>query len=215
MKWIAGVVALLLMATGAQAQTDTLHYTITRNGEPIGTHAIQISRDGANTSVSTETDLSVKVMFLTAYHFAQTENEHWVNGRLVGLTSSTDSNGTRHSVEVTANAAGLDIKADGKTSRANPNVVPASFWNPELLQRPALLDTQGGKVAPVAVTDGGLEDLTLNDQLVHTHHYAIKSLFSQDLWYDDTGRLVQSKIIGSDGSIILYRPSTSCDNSAC
>jgi hypothetical protein len=31
-------------------------------------------------------------------------------------------------------------------------------------------------------------------------------MFSQDLWYDSQARLVQSKMVASDGSVIMYRP---------
>jgi hypothetical protein len=187
-------------------QIDKLRFTITRNDEPIGTQAIEINRAGAETSVSVATDLSVKVMFITAYRFEQTEKERWVNGKLVGLTSATNANGERHEVQVTANATGLDVKADGKVSRVDQNIMPASFWNPELLARPTLLDTQAGKTAPLTVRDNGMEDLKIKTQVVKARHYTVSSMFSQDLWYDSQARLVQSKMVASDGSVIMYRP---------
>ena len=201
-------------ATQAQAvvpaqtgpQIDKMRFTITRNDEPIGTQAIEINRAGAETSVSVATDLSVKVMFVTAYRFEQTEKERWVNGKLVGLTSATNANGERHEVQVTANATGLDVKADGKVSRVDQNIMPASFWNPELLARPTLLDTQAGKTAPLTVRDNGMEDLKINRQVVKARHYTVSSMFSQDVWYDSQARLVQSKMVASDGSVIMYRP---------
>lgn len=227
MRLFAGISALLFLQTAAHAQnglqvqasappqsgaqaglpqTETMRFSITRNGEPIGTQAIEINRAGPETSVNVATDLTVKVLFVTAYRFVQTESEHWVNGRLVGLQSSTNSNGTLHNVQVTADNTGLDIQADGKTSRADQDIMPASFWNPELLQRSTLLDTQAGKVAPVSVLDNGVENLKINAQIVKAHHYTIKSIFSQDLWYDPQAHLVQSKMVGTDGSIIMYRP---------
>jgi Family of unknown function (DUF6134) len=190
--------------TSVSTQTDTRRFTITRDGQPIGTQAIEINRAGEETSVNIATDLTVKVMFITAYRFEQKENERWVNGQLVGLTSKTNSNGTRHSVQVTANETGLDIKADGKVSRVDQNILPGTFWNPELLQRPTLLDTQAGKVAPLTVRDNGTENLKIKAQVVKARHYTVNSLFSQDLWYDDQARLVQSKMVASDGSVIMY-----------
>jgi Family of unknown function (DUF6134) len=232
MRTVTGIIALLLFQTGAQAQTgvqtqtavrtqpglqtqtgvptqtDKMRFAITRNGEPIGTQAIEINRAGAETSVNVATDLTVRVLFITAYRFVQNESERWVNGQLMGLQSSTNSNGTRHSVSVTANETGLDIKADGKLSRVNQDVgqtiMPASFWNPELLQRANLLDTQAGKVAPMSVRDNGLENLKINAQIVKAHHYTVSGLFSQDVWYDEQARLVQSKMVATDGSVIMY-----------
>lgn len=202
----AAVQAQAVVPAQTGPQIDKMRFTITRNDEPIGTQAIEINRAGAETSVSVATDLSVKVMFVTAYRFEQTEKERWVNGRLVGLTSATNANGERHEVQVTANATGLDVKADGKVSRVDQNIMPASFWNPDLLQRPTLLDTQAGKMAPLTVRDNGMEDLKINRQVVKARHYTVSSMFSQDLWYDNQARLVQSKMVASDGSVIMYRP---------
>ena len=36
-------------------------------------------------------------------------------------------------------------------------------------------------------------------------HFTIKGKFSQDVWYDNRGRLVQSQLVGKDGSIIIYK----------
>ena len=202
----AAVQAQAVVPAQTGPQIDKMRFTITRNDEPIGTQAIEINRAGAETSVSVATDLSVKVMFVTAYRFEQTEKERWVNGKLVGLTSATNANGERHEVQVTANATGLDVKADGKVSRVDQNIMPASFWNPELLARPTLLDTQAGKTAPLTVRDNGMEDLKIKTQVVKARHYTVSSMFSQDLWYDSQARLVQSKMVASDGSVIMYRP---------
>ena len=67
-------------------------------------------------------------------------------------------------------------------------------------------DTQDGQVDPISVTDNGTEDLSLGSRALKAHHYEIKGRYSQDIWYDERGRLVQVKLIGSDGSVISYEP---------
>jgi hypothetical protein len=86
------------------------------------------------------------------------------------------------------------------------NIVPSSLWNPEFLRHQAVLDTQDGQVIPISVIDHGVEQLMINSRTLKAHHYAMKSRYSQDVWYDDGGRLVQVKLIGSDGSVIMYKP---------
>jgi hypothetical protein len=56
------------------------------------------------------------------------------------------------------------------------------------------------------VTDHGVQQLTVRSRSVKAHHYTLKSKMSQDVWYDEQQRLVQVRIIGSDGSIIIYEP---------
>jgi Family of unknown function (DUF6134) len=206
MKLAAAVVVLVLFGTGAQASTETTRFAITRNGEQIGMHLIEVNRSGQEISVAVVTDLTVKVLFVTAYRLQLTASERWVNGSLVALNSRSDNNGTRHFVSVSAKGSSLEVKVDGKATLIDANIMPASFWNPELLGRPIMLDAQDGQVMPVSVRDGGEEELTINGRIVKAHRYTINSRYSQDVWYDDQARLVQAKLIASDGSVIMYRP---------
>jgi hypothetical protein len=67
MRIIAAVIGVLLFGVSGQACAETMRFAITRNGDPIGTHSIQINRAGSEISVSIATDLVVKVLFVTAY----------------------------------------------------------------------------------------------------------------------------------------------------
>ena len=197
----------LMPATRVAAQpTETMRFAIMRNGEQIGTHAIEISRKGPETDVRVTTELAVKVLFVTAYRLQHSATERWMNGQLVALDSTTDNNGVHHNVSATRGKSGLEVEADGKTSHVDQNVLPASLWNPELVRRKTALDTQDGQVDPISVTDNGTEDLSFGTRLLKAHHYEIKGRYSQDIWYDERGRLVQVKLVGSDGSVISYTP---------
>src|SRR5215831_11308469 len=100
-------------------------FAIMRNGEQIGTHAIEITRTGPETNVRITTDLTVKVLFVTAYRLQHNATERWVNGQLVAFESTTDNNGVRHKVSASRGASGLEVQADGKTTRVDQNVLPA------------------------------------------------------------------------------------------
>lgn len=206
MRLAAAIIGVMLGCGAAQASTEMLRFAITRNGEEIGTHAIEISRAGKETSVSVSTNLIVKVLFVTAYRLQHTESERWVDGRLVALNSTCDDNGTRHTVSASVKGSGLEVKVDGKAKLVDSNIVPGSFWNPELLRRSVMLDTKDGQLMPVSVRDGGEQELIVDSRTVKAHRYTINSRYSQDVWYDDQARLVQAKLVASDGSVIMYRP---------
>ncbi len=208
MRVTTGMIGALLFSwLGMEsAAAETLRFAITRNGDQIGTHTIDVKRDAQQTTVSIATDLTVKVLFVTAYHFQYTASEDWINGRLVGLSSATDNNGTPHKVSIVMKENRLEMEADGKTSRLDPNVMPGSLWTPELLRRSTMLDPQDGQILPLTVLDDGMDDLPVNGRTLKAHHYTLKSRYSQDVWYDDQQHLVQARIIGSDGSVILYVP---------
>jgi Family of unknown function (DUF6134) len=216
MRIIIGTLSAIMCATlgalvgattvAAHTPAETLRFAIMRNGEQIGIHAIEISRTGPETNVRVTTDLSVKVLFITAYRLQHSAAERWLNGQLVAFDSTTDNNGVRHKVSATRGPSGLEVQADGKTRRVDQNVLPASLWNPELMRRKTAFDTQDGQVDPISVTDNGPEDLSFGAGALKAHHYEIKGRYSQDIWYDERGRLVQVKLIGSDGSVISYTP---------
>jgi hypothetical protein len=189
----------------AQPATETLEFAIMRNGEQIGTHRIELRRTGKETSVSVETNVEVKILFVTAYRFQHTATERWVNGRLVALDSATDDNGTQHKLTAALKGAALQLDADGKAAQVDKNIIPASLWNPELVRQSVMLDTQNGQVMPISVVDGGSEQVPTESGPAMAHHYTIKGKFSQEVWYDSRGRLVQSQLVGKDGSIISYK----------
>jgi hypothetical protein len=207
MRIATSLLGLLLICASAAAEpvTETLRFAIIRNGDQIGTHTIELKRSGQEIAVNIETEVLVKVLFVTAYRFQHAASERWVNGRLVALDSSTDDNGTLHKVAVALKASALDVQADGKATQADKNTVPDSLWNPELMRRSSMLSSQDGQVLPISVVDQGTEQVTVAGQPTTAHRYTIKGKFSQDVWYDGRGRLVQSQLVARDGSVISYK----------
>ena len=205
MKILTGILGVLLLSTATQASAETIRFAIVRNGEQIGTHTVEINRAGPETSVKIATALNVKVLFVTAYHLEHKATEKWVDGRLVAMSSSTDNNGTRHRVSVSETPAGVEIHADGKSSKADGSLVPGSLWNLELLHRKVMLDAQDGQILPLAVVDHGPQQVTVKSRVVKAHHYTLKSKWTQDVWYDEQDRLVKASLIASDGSEVLYQ----------
>ena len=205
MKILTGALGVLLLGMATQASAETIRFAIVRNGEQIGTHVVEISRAGQETSVKIATDLDVKVLFVTAYRLQHRATEKWVDGRLVAMSSNTDNNGTRHRVSVSETAAGIEIHADGKSSKADSSLVPGSLWNLELLHRKVMLDAQDGQILPLSVVDHGQQQVTVKSHVLKAHHYTLKSKWTQDVWYDDQDRLVKASLIASDGSEVLYQ----------
>jgi hypothetical protein len=72
-----------------------------------------------------------------------------------------------------------------------------------------MLDVGDGKVMPVSVIDDGADTLSLDGDQVQAYHYTIQARYSEGVWYDDRGRLVRIRVIGPDGSVILYTPKNS------
>src|SRR5437660_1229280 len=127
-------------AANADSGTVTMNFAVTRDGQQIGSNTIQLRHNGAETTVQMVTHVQVKIAFVTVYRFEQTETERWVDGQLMALNAVTDDNGTMHRVKATRTNDKLAIEADGKTNEVSGNTIPASLWNPLLLERTVAQD---------------------------------------------------------------------------
>jgi uncharacterized protein DUF6134 len=197
-------------AFSAMAETEpaakTLNFTVMRNGEPIGTSTMRLSRDGGQTVADIVTHIRVKIAYITVYRYDQSETERWVDGRLVAMTSLTDDNGTVHKVSATRSGEILSVDVDGKVAEVDPAVIPVSLWNASLLRSTIAINPQDGRLTPVSVVDHGEEPLILQGRPTTAHHYSIKTSFPQDVWYDRQHQLLKVELRGSDGSRIQYQP---------
>ena len=193
-------------AAPAAPMAETLRFAVMREGQQIGTNTIELRRNGSETTVQMMTQVQVKIAFVTVYRFEQTETERWVGGKLMALSAVTNDNGTRHRVKATRTNDRLTIEADGKTTEVAGNTIPASLWNPLLLEKTVAFNPQDGTMMPIAVTDRGVDQLVVQGRAKRTRHYVINSTFPQDVWYDDARQLVKVELKVSDGSTIRYQP---------
>jgi uncharacterized protein DUF6134 len=193
-------------AAPAEPMAETLRFEVMREGQQIGTNTIELRRNGSETTVQMMTQVQVKIAFVTVYRFEQTETERWVGGKLMALSAVTNDNGTMHRVKATRTNDRLTIEADGKTTEVAGNTIPASLWNPLLLEKTVAFNPQDGTMMPIAVTDRGVDQLVVQGRAKRTRHYVINSTFPQDVWYDDARQLVKVELKVSDGSTIRYQP---------
>lgn len=189
----------------AYADTTRTTFVILRNGEPIGTHTIDVARTGSQTTIGAVTHIAVTLAFVTLYRFDQTETEEWSDRRIVALQARTDDNGSIHQTSVGRTGDSLTIRRDGHDTSASATVMPLDLWNPAVLEQTTVLDPQNGSVVPLRATDRGEEDFVSRGHAIRAHHYTIATTYSQDVWYDKNGVLVGVQLTGSDGSIIRYQ----------
>ncbi|TAN55065.1 MAG: hypothetical protein EPN26_05885 [Rhodospirillales bacterium] len=200
----------------ALAAMDTLDYTVLRDGSPIGRHTVKVERNGARTLVSINSDIEVKVLFVSAYRFVQKSTEEWENGKLVRLVSKTHDDGPDYDLSVATASDGLSVTAaksvkgkaetaeNGGASAAPQTVLPASLWNPETVRQSSLLNTIHGKVMSVTVAEQGKEPVAVKGASIPASHYAIRGELERDLWIDAEGNVVQYQFKDRTGSQISY-----------
>jgi hypothetical protein len=189
----------------ADPGVEQMKFSVTRDGAQIGTNTIDVVRRGAETNVQIVTHVLVGMAFFTLYKFDQTETESWANGRLLAMNAVTDDNGTLHRMNASNCNGELVVDHDGQVQKMASSVVPASLWNPAMLSQNVALNPEDGKLVPVSVVDRGEDNLVIDGRTARTHHYMVKTVYAEDVWYDDEHRLVKMELKGSDGSTIQYQ----------
>ncbi len=85
-----------------------LDYEVIREGEKIGAHSVMFRHEGRHLAIATRTDIAIEPLGITLYRFHYEAEEDWVDGRLTRLTSRTDDDGERLTVNL-ARAGGQSV----------------------------------------------------------------------------------------------------------
>ena len=205
-RFVAGAVAAASVLAAAQAQAETLNYTVTRDGSTIGTHSVDIN--DAGTEVSVNTDIEVKVLFVTAYKFKHTSQEKWQNGKLVAISSTTDDDGTPKELNASLEGDKLTVnsvvKGQDRLQSVAAGTLPASLWNPETVSQSALMNTLDGQLMNITVENMGADTVETGSGNIEANHYAITGELTRELWFDGQGRLVRMRFPDKTNSEIVY-----------
>jgi len=192
----------------AHAAGRTLDFTVLRDGKNIGTHRYTISKHGDETLVEVSTDIKVKVLFVTAYKFIHASKEVWKNGQLVMLNSTTDDDGTRKELHITAKDGKLMadsvVKGQDRRQSANADILPASLWKQDIVKQNAVLNTLDGTVMNIKVKDLGDDQVEAGGARVNAHHYSITGELTRELWFSGAGDLVRVRFPDKTGTEIVY-----------
>ncbi len=182
-----------------------LAFTVTRNGEPIGSQVYSFDRHGRRVVVDVRTDIDFRLLSLPIYRFRHESHEVWEGDRLIRMVSNTDDNGDPVTLDVRAEGRVLKVGGAAGQLDVDPKAVPASLWNPVVVQRHRLLDPVDGTVMKTKVAYLGEETLTIGGRTVQTRKYRLSGDYSRDLWYDSRdGSLVRVQFKGPDGSDLAY-----------
>ncbi len=182
-----------------------LDFTVTRNGEPIGSQVYRIDRQGRRITVDIRTNIDFRLLSLPIYRFRHESREIWEGDRLVRLISNTNDNGDPVVLDVRADGRVLRVGGDAVHLEVDGKAVPASLWNPVVVKRERLLDTVKGTVLTTKVEYLGEEAVPVGERQVQARKYRLSGDYSRDLWYDSRdGSLVRVLFKAPDGSEVEY-----------
>jgi len=205
---LAALTAISLLPIPIMATTVPedahLDFTVRKDGDVIGHHRIDLSRNGDIETIAIQTNILVTLAYVPVYRFEHTGRETWRDGHLLSLQSHTNDDGDKHVVSVSAENDHIAVTGDGVASQASADIIPASLWNHDLVTQKLLLNTLTGKQMTVSVADLGDDTIRSHGASTKAHHYKVTGDLERELWYVPAGTLAQVKFKAKDNSEILY-----------
>jgi hypothetical protein len=195
----AFIFALAAPAAASASPLDAA-FDILRKGDPIGFHAVDIEETPEGTIVDTRIRMRVRFGPVTLFHYDHEAREIWRDGALRMLTSRTNNNGRRMTLDVVREGDALIVDGQDYQGEAPPGAIPSSYWNKAIVDADYLLNTQTGALIPITRTELGE---TAAPSGAPAEQYRLTGTVALDLWYDD------ARWVGADfvvrGEALTYR----------
>ena len=171
----------------------------------VGRHVITFSCQNDDLVVDTKIEGEVRLLAIPLFKRAGTYHEVWRGDRLIAFDSRIVDNDEVY--EVSARAAGDHTIIDGRRGRieAPADIVSNHPWNYAVLERTLLFDTQRGRLQQVQVTPAGTETITASGRAIAARKYVVTGDLERELWYDDGGNWLQSRLEHDGAKITLTR----------
>lgn len=175
----------------------------------VGRHVISFACQGDDLVVETKIEGEVKVLMVPLFKRDGAYREVWRGDRLIAFDSRIVDNGEAY--EVRARAERDHIVIEGRRGRieAPPTIVSNHPWNHAVIDHTLLFDTQRGRLQEIQVTPAGTETITIAGRKVAARKYQISGDLNRELWYDDAGNWLQSRLEHDGAKITLTRRSVS------
>jgi hypothetical protein len=122
------------------------------------------------------------------------------------LSSSTDDNGKKHRVDVQRREGATVVQTLEGTRRVDECVLTFAYWNPAMLSRMQLLNSQDGEIVKVRITDAGAESIVVRGVKTPARRYELRSeKLSIDLWYSEQREWLALESKTERGQKLIYK----------
>ena len=173
----------------------------------VGRHVITFSCQGDDLVVETRIEGEVKVLMVPLFKRDGTYREVWRGDRLIEFDSRIVDNGEVYEVSARADDGHTVIEGRRGRIEAPPTIVSNHPWNHDVIDRPLLFDAQRGRLQQVQVTPAGTESVTVAGRGIEAQKYRVTGDLERELWYDDAGNWLQSRLEHNGAKITLTRQS--------
>jgi len=201
----AFLLAFLGAGVAVASDPDVRRYSIFRDGDRIGTQTITVKNSSETVEVNVETEIALKIAFITLYRFEHRRTETWIGDRLVSIDGRTNDDGKELAIDIAANGHGLTRTVNGRTDDFGPESDIVLFWDRDraVSGRPRIgimLD----EVYDVSIAPAEPQTIHIDGQTFDAEFYRMTGDLDHDLWYAPDGRLLRMSF-RYQGSDIEYR----------
>lgn len=211
-RFLVATVLLAAPSLAAAAPPDPfklygseIDFAVYRSGSEIGQHKVTFASENGALVVRSLFDIAVKFLGVTVYRYHYLSQETWRDGRLAGLASTVDDNGTATKVEASEKGSALVVNGpEAKNEIVPPTVLPSTHWNAQVIQADQVLNTINGKLDAIKLVELGPETVTIAGTPRPATHYRYTGDITAETWYDQSGHWVKLRFPGKDGTLIDY-----------
>lgn len=188
----------------AALQPD-LRFRALNRGAQVGEHRVTFRQDGDRLVIGTKVDITIRVLFFTAFRFKHRAEEIWQSERLVSVKSTTDDNGTALHVSGYSAKDGFRMLGnDGPFLASGHLLTTNSLWNSGIVRESRLIDIQHGSEVGLVVTPLGEEQVsTPQGPVSATRYQLLTPHYAGSVFYDGNGRWVKG-LIEKKGEVVEY-----------
>ena len=170
-------------------------YEVLRKGKKIGTHVISFYDADDTLKVVAETNMKVKVLFITAFKYRYLSEETWKDGELLGVETSVNDNGKKIVTYVKREGDNFLINTDDEETSIADDFMTTNHWNNTVINYNALLNTVTGDIL----------DVTINPSDDQDGRFLVRGKLNIDTFYDKEGDWLGMEFEHPKGGRIEFR----------
>jgi len=200
--WIA--VALVIPRAEATA-SQTLDYTITRDGERIGNYHFEINETGETRQVRASMAIDVRLAGLPVYRASHERVEIWEADRLVSHSARSRYNARAYEVEWNAEDGNGTLVVNGERQRTPEAVLSFVPWMPRPSEAQWLITEKGYLRKFQSSVQRGISRQTPSGKRDDLTRVSISGDIEREAWYDEEGILEVLQYEHKGAQIVVHR----------
>ncbi len=153
-----------------------------------GTHVVRFETVGGELRVFTNIDISYHLLWMKPLDYHLAVRETWRGSRLVAFESDTRDRGRHESVRGQAREGGFEVTGRKGTVMAPADIIPATFWNPEIVTRDVVIDPQKGTLEDQELKGHDRTTLTVKGRRLPVTRYRLDTVLKGEVYYGEKGQ---------------------------